>query len=521
MAKSLHFQTMMTIFVFLTIVNYTIASVSLEIFRLMQFSEKSENYGSQQTSLNMIASHINGDILRKLIFANYDELVLDYLRTILIKKINGLLIILPKDISFVSPKWLQLQTLLTNTSINLPVYFTYESKISDDIHSMLQIQAKVSGSMPKTFIQRMLFQFSGYEEYQISMSVEDSKPVHSLILNTYYKHLKADSNTELGDKKMIVLTAYLDVLTIIPELSNGINSNGSGFIALLEIYKLLSKFIKNLKSIISRDILFIITTSSSLDFGGLITLLEGESIAKNIDFALCLDSIGTSKNLNLIFPKQTEEDSAFERKVLNVINNVSTETGLNIQINRENTGDSSSFEHEVFIKKSILSASLTEKPKTARMNFTKFSIDDKKLNLEELENNIKAICDIVGNLITDSSVPKYSLFSSMKDILDTKLMDNIISYMNKNPRFPTSLNKGTKTMKDFEQLMNETMDGISIKEYKETRKLFYTNPPTKALIYKQKSKLYDLVQLIGIISYLIILFYQLQRCIAIDKIKTS
>lgn len=97
-------------------------------------------------------------------------------------------------------------------------------------------------------------------------------------------------------------------------MPSGIDSNGSGVISLLELMRVLSKFYESYENVLKYDLLFILTSGGNLNFEGTQQLINNldPSIIKNIDFVLCLDSLGKSEDLNLHisrFPKEIEESA--------------------------------------------------------------------------------------------------------------------------------------------------------------------------------------------------------------------
>jgi Zn-dependent M28 family amino/carboxypeptidase len=103
-------------------------------------------------------------------------------------------------------------------------------------------------------------------------------------------------------------------------MPTGLNGNGSGVIALLELVRVLSKFYENYESVIKYDLLFVLTSAGNLNFEGtqqFINTLDTNT-QENLQYVLCLDSLGKSEGLHLHvsrYPKELEENARKLNKV--------------------------------------------------------------------------------------------------------------------------------------------------------------------------------------------------------------
>jgi Zn-dependent M28 family amino/carboxypeptidase len=103
-------------------------------------------------------------------------------------------------------------------------------------------------------------------------------------------------------------------------MPNGLNSNGSGVITLLELIRILSKFYENYESVIKYDLLFVLTSGGNLNFEGtqqFINTLDTNT-QENLQYVLCLDSLAGDSELNLHisrYPKEHEENPRKLHKV--------------------------------------------------------------------------------------------------------------------------------------------------------------------------------------------------------------
>jgi Zn-dependent M28 family amino/carboxypeptidase len=92
----------------------------------------------------------------------------------------------------------------------------------------------------------------------------------------------------------------------------GMNSNGSGVIALLELIRIFSKFYENYENVIKYDILFVLTSGGALNYEGTQHFINNldSTVSDNLQYVLCLDTIAGSHDMNMHvsrFPKENDE----------------------------------------------------------------------------------------------------------------------------------------------------------------------------------------------------------------------
>lgn len=292
----------------------------IKVYRLIQYEQEEKVYGSQYTSLNYIGTHYKSDLLRKIGLVKLSDITnLEELKLIITSNANALLLILPKVTNLTS----QMKTLILDTqkflseqTLFIPVYFTQESEDVEEIYTELEqisrdehpekFDAKEAGNtlLGMFKVENNLMQFS--------LNVNDAKKMESIYLENLYGYLEGSTQGGLTNP-LIAIVANYDDLSILPDFPSGVNSNGTGVIALLEVMRILSKFYENYESYVHYDILFLLSAGGALNYQGsnhYINSLDS-AIVDNIHYVLCLDSLANSNNDLFIhlsrFPKEEDE----------------------------------------------------------------------------------------------------------------------------------------------------------------------------------------------------------------------
>ena len=295
----------------------------INVFRLIQYEAEENVYGSQYTSLNYIGAHYKGDLLRKIGLIKFGDIKdTDDLKQYINSNANAILFILPNKLHCgqCENKLREVQNFLSEQTLYIPVYFTEENEEINNIYNELEQVSReehpenftdgnnTSGSLLGYFkLENNLLQFT--------LSGSDPKKTENLTLENLYGYLEG-STAGTASNNIIAIVANYDDLSIVPDMPSGLNSNGSGVIAMLEIIRILSKFYENYEANVKYDVLFLLSSGGSLNYHGSNHFINNidSSILENIQFVLCLDSMSMDENEMFLhlsrFPKQ-EEDLAY------------------------------------------------------------------------------------------------------------------------------------------------------------------------------------------------------------------
>lgn len=294
-----------------------------------------------------------------------------------------------------------------------------------------------------------------------SISANDPKKVENLKLENFYGFLEG-TNTE-GQNSIIAIVANYDSFGIAPDLPSGLNTNGSGVVALLELMRVLSKFYENYENVLKFDFLFILTSGGNLNYEGtqhFISTLDS-TIVKNIDFVLCLDSLGKTEDLFLHisrFPKDLEESA---KRLYKIFNSTSENMEVDLQYVKKKIylkNKNVPWEHEQFSKKKIYSATLSGLSKPVNHMFNRTSILDTKIEKSVLKKNIKFLAESLLSFLFDYDIKvciiyiirkNFTIFKDDDTLLDDNNLDSYITYLGKISRFPINIQKSSLINNDL------------------------------------------------------------------------
>ena len=472
--------------------------------------------------MNYLGSYFKGDCLRKIALVGLNEITkLSEIEALVKSNANAILFIVPRG---PYPKLFKelvskIQAFLSQQTIYLPVYFAYENdelralynQLKEDYEKEQRGEKKPqSNTNRKTFMEYINIK----ETYlHFSLNIKEPKLKKKLNLENMYGFLEAPSQTGTPNP-IIAIVAHYDSLGVISDLPQGIDSNGSGIIILLELIRILSKLYENYESMLKYDILFVLTSAGNENFKGTDIFLNNldPSVSENLQYVLCLDSLGAlgeDNNLYLHLSRYPREYEVTPNKLYNIFNLTSKNMGIELNYVKKKvflTEDFVPWEHEQFSKRKIISATLSNLDTPYENIFTRNLLTDVDMNLDRVKLNIKFIAESLLKFLFDFDNTKYNIFKEDETLVDEKNVETMSNYLKKTSRFPLSIERGSKFNNDlfnyFSSYLQRTKrDSFEFNDYN-----FYENNSGDIKVYIVKSKIIDLYLLLAIFVYLFGIF---------------
>ena len=273
------------------------------------------------------------------------------------RKVGGLLLILPKDMTRISSKdrtdWQKLEQWLLQREIKAPVYFAVESSAIDELRKDLSL---LNGSSDSLLLKL---------ESGAVKPATLKKPLSPSLVDIQGWLPTFSDSAESEHLPTIALVAHYDAFGFIPDMSKG---GGSGTVALLELARLFSQLYSSTlsSSAATHNLLFVMTSGGSTNFAGSREWLDvvDVQLIDSIDFVLCLDDLDVGEGDFFVhFSKNPEKDETI-RKVLRALDAAAKGLGDGTRMvhkrKRINLMDSNlAWEHEQFAMKRMVAATVS------------------------------------------------------------------------------------------------------------------------------------------------------------------
>lgn len=303
------------VFIALSPINPVQAAQELDVHRLAQYEVAGAAFGSKHAALSMEARGPTAThVLRKTIVSRVCDLSVLRFRELLSNGAGGFVLILPGDLTNLvgtcRETMLDIEQELLSQELDVPVYFAMETPELLELYSSLDDgQNRQQNSALSALVQSI--SSSGY---QLVVSAGNPQPLKDQSIVSMSGLLPgAESDTQATPT--IALVAHYDAAAAAPTLAVGGDSNASGVSLLLEISRLFSSSYSSSRSHPNHNLLFILSGGGKLNYAGTKRWLEeyldmdtASDLLANVDFVLCLDSLGKSP-LKLHVSKPPKEGS--------------------------------------------------------------------------------------------------------------------------------------------------------------------------------------------------------------------
>ena len=411
----------------------------------------------------------------------------------------------------------QIQIYLSQHPIFLPVYFSYETEELKVIYNQLKKEYEENSNTDnssKTNKKSILEYLNIKESYlHFSLSLKEPKLKKSLNLENIYGFLESPSQNG-APNPIIAIVAHYDSLGIISDLPHGVDSNGSGIIILLELIRILSKLYENYDNMIKYDILFVLTSAGNENFKGTEVFLNNlePSISENLQYVLCLDSLGAlneDNNLYLHLSRYPRDYEVTPNKLYSIFNLTAKNMNINLNYIKKKvflTEDFVPWEHEQFSKRKIISATLSTLSEPPENIFTRNLLTDVDMNLKNVNKNIKFIAESLLKFLFDYDNTKYTIFKDDEELIDITNLKTMYNFLKKISRFPLSIEKGSKFNNDMYNYFIQYLQRVKRESFEFNDLQFYEHNSGDIRIYTVKSKIIDLYLLLAILIYLLAIY---------------
>lgn len=398
----------------------------------------------------------------------------------------------------------ELEWLLIHANIRYPVYFAFED---DDIDAVLaDVKRNDATGQPATAT-------TGGYKFVVS-APEPRKVATPAITNIqgWLPGLKAEGDS--NQLPTIAIVASYDTFGAAPALSVGSDSNGSGVVALLEIARLFSLLYSNPKTRGRYNLLFGLTSGGPYNYNGTHKWLRSfdQRLRENIEYAICLNSIGSSGNELWLHVSKPPENGNI-KQIFDGFSNVAEELGLKVGLKHKKINISNSrvaWEHEQFSRLRVTAATLSKLPVAPELLESTGGLSDNRHFTSEaaVARTVSLVAESLARHVygqqgknikvfeeNSSLAVQPSYIQSWLHLLSTT--PRVAPFLPKNDPFVMALKKELADHTVEVNVQHEVLDGIFT---------FYDSTSAKLHIYQVASVTFDLLVLLVLGSYLIVLF---------------
>eukprot|EP00112_Aurelia_sp_Birch-Aquarium-sp1_P014803 Seg3215.2 transcript_id=Seg3215.2/GoldUCD/mRNA.D3Y31 product=Nicalin-1 protein_id=Seg3215.2/GoldUCD/D3Y31 len=496
------------------------------VFRMQQFDMHGTKYGSRSAVVNLEARPFtSSSIARRCAVAKLSEVTTEKLKARVADGLSALLVLLPKQFPDIPDEdqdyYQQLEVEFLGTEIPIPVYFAYENS------NVLELYDKIVASVTSdaaTSAVKALTTVASASAYHLVSSASESKQITDFPIISLQSKLPGKG---LEDQlPTIAIVAHYDSFGLIPKLATGSDSNGSGAVALLELARLFSKLYAQSGTHGKYNLLFFLSGGGKFNYQGTRKFIDENleaseiSLLSEVDYVICLDSIGRGNSLNFHVSKPPKEGTtAFtiveEMKML--AEELYPDVSFKMVHKKINLADEMlQWEHERFSIRRLPAGTIShfESPE----NRARSTIFSKKANDDALHRNIKiigeALARYIFNFTGKASSKNLEIFSGSMEP-DKLFISSWLEQISKEARSAQLINKDHVILKASEEVLKrytkEVKRTIVRADKKDPEFIFYDSFEAKMSVYSVKPALFDLFLAVGIALYLGVVYLTMEN----------
>ncbi|GFO13534.1 nicalin [Plakobranchus ocellatus] len=548
----LSFLFFIPIFIIISPVSPVNAAQEFAVYRMQQYDLQGSTFGCKNAIINMEARSIDSKMLtRRCAVAKLQDVTMPKYRDLMTQNAGALLVILPNNLTSLLPEEKQhLQSLeyeLMQEQSTVPVYFALESEYLTDIY--VDVQEGNSGDNAPTAWEALLSSASA-NGFQLVISGSQAEAMPDFEIANIQGRLSGYGIEE--QLPTIVVVAHYDAKGVAPALSFGADSNASGMVMLLELARLFSKLYTNSRThaknpfkILEYNLVFLLSGGGKFNYQGSKRWIEDNfeaaegNILNDVAFVLCLDSLGSSNNLNLHVSKPPREDGAggqFFKHLGDVKESHFPEVKVGMVHKKINLGDEMlAWEHERFSIKRMLAFTLSHLD--THKSFDRSSITDqrKAVNPSVIARNTQLVAEALARQIYNlTSQGSFQMFTDTLSVEDS-VVEAWLNYLAGNPRAAQVLKSDSEVVMTLEQAMGQYLKDVRKTLLKADKRdpefIFYTGAEYQMNAYNVKPAVFDLFLALCIAGYLAltylfaqkfhVIYYALKRSVISTSPKTK
>ena len=418
-------------FLFVTLVS---CGFETPAYRVFQYSSKGVNYGPQESVFQLLGvtypqtQHESAQFSRKAVLIRSQDATPSALSS-LRDKCSAIIILLSEQLNNPgkeSDKWTKTERWLLDQEFQIPVYLCFETKEWEKLYDDLLSTPFESDTLAQ------LWPLAN--NYQLELTAPAVAQLPAARLPTLQGLLPGSGE----NVRTIAIVTHFDSLAIAPSLAYGVDSSGSGLIALIELARIFSSLYNQAGTEGSYNILFVVTSGAQLNYPSTnfwINQLDSR-LRENIEYVFCLDSIGRANDLFYHVSKISKNPTI--QRLYNVMNKTAQRMDIPFKFVQKkiNLEDEVVYwEHEQFSKARILSGTLSGLP-TALAPFDRLSSHDTsdKIDSALLKRNIHFLAEVLVHHLYDHHSTDSNLLDSLIAEPNELALSSWISTLGSHPR---------------------------------------------------------------------------------------
>ncbi|XP_049876621.1 nicalin-1 [Pectinophora gossypiella] len=504
------------IFIIMSPVNPVAASHEFSVYRMQQYDLHTVPHGCRSASFNLEGRSLTTwSTSRHCVVARVQDVSIDQFLEIR-NKAGALLLIMPSNATTLTNEEKEhiqlLEMAMVQQEISAPVYFAQWAPEFEDILKDLQ-HSVVTDDRSGTALEAM-FNTVSSNGYQIVVSASTPHKLESKSVTIHGKLMGRS-----GSAQTIVIAAHYDSSAVVPELSQGADSNASGAVAVLELARIFSRLYSSAAVRGAPSLLFVLTSSGhSLNYFSSKKWLEEQldnadaSLLQDVSLVMCVDSMSSSPALWMHVSKPPAVGGA--------AHSLGARLAAAVTHKKINLADEVlAWQHERFSIRRMTAFTLSSLQSHKEAGRSSLLDVPSEPRLQQLARNIqrtaRALASHVYNLTAHTYDGDAALYDDALSV-DEAAIRHWYKYLSAQPRAPQIITTGAPTAGvtgALERALSRYMEvSVSTHTTDKREPEYQLYGPTRATlyVYSVKPAVFDLILTLAIAAYLTVIYFAMQ-----------
>lgn len=493
-----------------------------DVYRLFQLEEGSTAFGSQKVAVNSLATTAAkvGTMSRYIVVIPFKDFNIELIDDLLLQRgAEALLVLLPQNTSVISPdvlaKWRGYEKEILKKEFKGAIYFAFE----DEAVTSLYQEIAASSTRPEfTHVIEFLESLLGsQDQYHLIVSGPEPTPIKNIKVTNLEGWVSGAGgiNPEGQILPTIAVVAHYDTFAVAPGLAYGADASASGVVALLELARLFNKLYESPKTQGKFNLLFVLTGAGTFKYAGTSNWLEtaDSRMLDTVDFAICLEALAFGKEGLYFHTSKPAKDESISKVYNNFAKAAqSLSVPLTLVHKKINISDPEIYwEHELFSRKRILSATISNLPEPTS-HFSRSSLFDTKsrTQIASIETAIKLVAEALTKHIYGHTEKDLEVFAGSLAV-NSHFVDSWLQAISTTPRFAPFIPPGSQLLNGIQAVLEEYTGTVTNRSFTlEADYSFYGETTTQISAYKVKPTAFDII-LLGVVSLYLAILYTVMK----------
>ena len=306
----------------------------------------------------------------------------------------------------------------------------------------------------------------------------------------------------------IAIVANYDSFSIAPTLASGLDNGASQAAVIASVAKIFGKLYNSENGKPNKNVIFLLAGGSYMNYEGV--RLWSESLKTPIEYAICVESVGSDNELNFHLSRIQKNNTAAHIFDAILSSSKLNKQGENIHTKKINLMNPQlAWPHEQLAIKHIPGVTISRQSNPVLPLENRGSVSDNKANVANIANTVSTIVDGLGKVLYGIDPNKYQLSKASEFAPDNTFIENVLSAFSKYPHTAPYIDSDNVLIQAINRtLVHSGLETVITESEPSDKSKTYFGPKesSELIVYLSKPVSFDIIFIGAVAVYFIVLF---------------